>query len=77
MCYRKQQRLSERLKRKITMEEVHTLCDELGFTDPEDTMRFIETAPIWEIEGLISKAKKKKKKKVGEAEHEYEYIYAK
>jgi hypothetical protein len=74
----KQKRLEEKLKRRITLDEVHLLCEELGFQNPEDTMRYIEYTPSAVIEDIIAKAKRKKKKKgVSEAEaFEYEYIYS-
>jgi hypothetical protein len=74
----KQKKLEEKLKRRITLDEVHLLCEELGFQNPEDTMRYIEYASAASLEALMEKAKKKKKKKkVGEVEeYEYEYVYS-
>ena len=74
LCYRKQQLLSERLKRHVTLEEVHMLCEELGFVNPEDTLEYIQTAPVWEIENVLARAKKKRRKR-NEREKEYEYAY--
>jgi hypothetical protein len=59
------------------LEDVHDLCNELGFTNPEDTMRFIETASKEELEALIEKVRRKRKKKKGEVGAvEYDYVYA-
>ena len=75
ICHMKQKKLEERLKRRVTLEEVHLLCEELGFTDPSMTLAYIETAPKWDLENLIDRAKRKKRKKRGEVIYEYDYAY--
>jgi len=73
-CLWKKHYLSAKLKRAVTFAEVHVLCDYLGFTDPNDTIAWIEKASAEEIEAKLREAKKKKKKKV--QDEEYVYVYA-
>ncbi|MEM4458344.1 MAG: hypothetical protein QXN23_05960 [Candidatus Caldarchaeum sp.] len=59
------------------MDEVHILCDYLGFTDPEDTLRWIEAATDHDIETALSEAKKRRKKRRQDAAaYEPAYVYA-
>lgn len=72
-CLWKQKFLSEKLKRQVTLTEVHMICDELGFTDPQDTIDFLERASAEEIEAILARAKRKRRY-MSEAEA-YRYAY--
>lgn len=58
----------------MTLEEVHMLCNELGFSSPDETLAFIEKASPEEIEAVIERRKKKMRKWLTEGS--YVYVYA-
>jgi hypothetical protein len=74
-CLWKRQVISDKLKREVTLDEVHILCDFLGFSDPADTVAWIENASAEEIERVLEEAKKRRRRRRLLSEG-YEYSYA-
>ena len=77
LCLWKRDVLKHKLRREITLEEVHLLCDELGFIDPNETAAWIIRASPDEIEDVLRRVKRRKNRRRGEAySYEYEAVYA-
>lgn len=74
-CLWKRQYLSQKLKREVTLEEVHQLCDELGFTDHQATIEWIVRASPEEIEAVLARRKRRKRLLYGSEAEAYEYAY--
>lgn len=71
LCLWKRQLLEHKLKRMVTLDDVHELCEALGFGDPLLTAAWIEKATPEEIEEKLRRKKRKK-----QSGYEYEYVYA-
>ncbi|MEM2003163.1 MAG: hypothetical protein QXQ37_00735 [Nitrososphaerota archaeon] len=72
MCLWKKKRLSEKLRRQVSIEDVHFICNYFGFTSSEEAINWIENTPPDEIERILQKRKKRKNR---ETEYEYAYSY--
>ncbi|MEM4342516.1 MAG: hypothetical protein QXF97_08235 [Candidatus Caldarchaeum sp.] len=61
-CLWKKKHLSEKLRREVTLEEVHMLCEFLSFTSPLETMAWIERSSPEEIEEKLRQARKRRRR---------------
>jgi hypothetical protein len=84
LCLWKQQRISEKLKRQITADLVHTLCnylmEEHGLTTSEQVAAWIDKASPEELEEAIRLAEERRKRRrkrllYGSEAEAYEYAY--
>jgi hypothetical protein len=82
LCLYKKQVLSSRLRKSITVEIVHEICEiliENGIAvDTEDVVRWCEGAPIAEVEEiyrLAEERRKKKRRRWEEQSRRYVYSY--
>lgn len=65
LCLWKKQILSRKLKRAVSLDEVHGVCNELGFINPEEVAEWLEKASREEIEAVLEEWRRKRKRKKG------------
>ncbi|MEM4183914.1 MAG: hypothetical protein QXG52_08845 [Candidatus Caldarchaeum sp.] len=74
LCLWKKKYLYEKLRREVTLEEVHMLCEFLSFSSPLETMAWIERSPPEEIEEKLRQARKRRRR-VGQEIEETPLLY--